>query len=558
MHRISTLRVFDPACGSGNFLVIAYKELRHLECEILKKEMELTGNYTKEMFNVIPLSNFYGIEIDDFAAETAKLSLWIAEYQMNKVLEETFGLMRPLLPLRENANIVCGNALRLDWEEVCPKKEGFTTVVCGNPPFLGFGGRDQTQQNDIDKLFLGEIKGFKLLDYVSAWFLKAAYVLTNGSASSAAFVATSSVCQGYSAATLIPHIFKMGCEITFAHKPFAWQNKASKNAAVSCCVIGIRPANDIQKRTVFSSSEARSVKNINAYLIDHPMPHVSKRSKPQSGIKMVNGNAPKDDGNLILNPTEKGELLEQFPEAAKLIRPFVGSNEFIRNRQRYCLWIEGNQLDFATSIPSVANRINAVRYTREKSKKLSTRSLADYPHKFGEVRKSEFGNTIIVPSVSSENREYLPVGALNFDAIVSNLAFAIYDAPTWNLSLVASKLHRTWIGTVCGKLEDRIRYSNTLGWNTFPVPDLTSEDKANLEATAEGILLARAEHPDKTIADLYDPERMADNLRKAHRQNDETLEKIYIGRTFRNDSERLEHLFDRYAKMIEAEKEAQA
>lgn len=574
--RLSTIRVFDPACGSGNFLVIAYKEMRAIENAIVKQ----TNDKPRSQ---IPLSNFFGIEIKSFAAEIARLALLIAEFQADCGYISQHEARMMVLPLHRTGQIRVGNALQENWLEVCPPVaksvveehdlagptgrlalEPLTdaiepeTYICGNPPYVGFTWQSSEQKLDLERLFSNRCKGWKSLDYVSGWFLKAADY-TSSAGGTSAFVSTNSVNQGEQVPILWPLIYEQKREIIFAHTSFKWQNLASHNAGVTVAIIGLGARGQNGPRRLYNVDEfnqtaVREVANINAYLAPSQDVIVYPLSKPLGNrSQMLWGNKPTDDGNLILSTSEKAKLLAENHNNKDFIYRYVGSQEFIRGEARHCLWISDEEVERAMNSPTIEKRLEANRAFRSQSKAPETRPSASYPHRFRQVQGIGTNTTIIIPSVSSEQRPYLPVGLIGKNSVVSNLAFGIYDAPLWNLSIIASKLHLTWVATVCGKLETRYRYSNTLGWNTFPVPLLTEHNKADLTRSAENILLARESHFPATIADLYDPDEMPDDLRRAHDENDEIMERIYIGRRFRNDTERLEKLFELYTKMTTAQ-----
>ncbi|MFK5979537.1 MAG: N-6 DNA methylase [Rhizobiaceae bacterium] len=549
LDRISRIRVFDPACGSGNFLVIAYRELRTLEIAVLTRLGELSGNASKAMFSVVDLANFYGIEYADFAAETAKLSLWIAEYQMNRQFEDAFHQAPPALPLRDGGHITAGNALTVSWMEACPPIEAGETYLVGNPPYLGSTWQSAEQKADMKAVFGDYIKGWKSLDYVAAWFLKGAEYI-QGRNAQAAFVTTNSVVQGQQVPLLWPLVFVMGVEIGFAYTSFKWANLASHKAGVTVAIIGLRNGMDAPKY-LFAGGFKTEVKQINAYLLDADRVIIQSSYKPLFDMPQMEwGNKPTDGGNLILSPAEKTDLIEDFPLAARFVFRLYGSQEFIRGKERYCLWIEDNELLDAKKIPEIKKRINAVREMRLASKAAETRPAAEYPHRFRQIQNTAQETTIIVPAISSGAREYLPVGQVSDRSIIQNKAFAIYDGPMWTIALIASKMHWVWIGTVCVRMRTDFSYSNTMGWNTFPVPELSDDDKAALTRSAENILLTRDRHFPDTIAKLYDPKKMPDDLRAAHRENDAMLESLYRAKPFKTDAERLEHLFNRYTARI--------
>jgi hypothetical protein len=570
-NRISRIRVFDPACGSGNFLVIAYKEMRAIEHEINRRRGEL-GRKTD-----IPLTNFRGIELRDFAAQIARLALIIAEFQCDVLYRGQQEALNELLPLDAANWIICGNALRTDWLGICPptgtgvkligedlfstplaqaeidfENSDGETFICGNPPYLGSTWQTDEQKAELQAIFDKRIKGWKSLDYVSGWFMKAADYGSH-TPTTAAFVTTNSICQGQAVPLLWPAIFRTGSQIVFAHTSFKWANLAAHNAGVTVAIVGMStqtvPARTLYSLTEDGNSLAKEVQHINAYLVAGADVVVSKASKPLTAIaNMDYGNKPVDGGNLLLKRDETTTLGLTPEQSTKFIRRIYGSEDFIRGTTRYCLWIQDEHLPEAQGIDAIVQRIDGVRQMRMASSDKGANQMAARAHQFREMRTGAHSTTL-VPRHSSENRPFLPVGLLDRHAAVADSAFALYDAPLWNLALIASRLHLVWIATVCGKLKTDFRYSNTLGWNTFPVPPLTEQNKADLARCAEDILLAREAHFPATIADLYDPERMPANLRAAHERNDEVLERIYIGRKFRNDTERLEKLFDMYTKM---------
>ncbi len=570
-NRIAKIRVFDPACGSGNFLVIAYKEMRAIEAEINKRRHEADRR------TEIPLTNYRGIELRDFPAEIARLALIIAEYQCDVTYRGQMEALAEFLPLDAMNWITCGNALRLDWLSICPptgtgvkhhaddlfhapldqaqidfENEGGETYICGNPPYKGSQTQNKEQKEDLAEVFDKHGISSRQIDYVGGWFMKAAEYALHTQADSA-LVSTNSVCQGRSVPVLWPSIFATGAEIHIAHTSFKWANLASHNAGVTVVIVGLS-RNLSKPRQILDQNEngetvARVVKNITPYLSSGENIVVEGRRNNLSDLAdMSFGNMPVDGGNLLLNGDEVDALSLSSEQRSRFIRRIYGSAEFIQGKERYCLWIEDDHLEEAMQIPSIATRIEGVRKMRLASRDKSANEMAKRAH---QMREMNIGRkqTIVVPRVSSENRDYLPVGLLSKGGIVSDAAFAIYDAPSWSLAILVSKLHLVWVATVCGKMKTDFRYSNTLGWNTFPVPPLTEKNKTDLTRCAEDILLVREAHFPATIADLYDPEKMPDDLRAAHDRNDEVLERIYIGRRFRNDTERLEKLFELYTKM---------
>ena len=568
--RMAKIRVFDPACGSGNFLVIAYKEMRAIEAVINQRRDE------EERRSDIPLTNFRGIELRDFPAEIARLALIIAEYQCDVTYRGQKEALAELLPLNALNWITCGNALRLDWLGICPptgtgvklrgddlfntpldqaqidfENEGGETYICGNPPYLGNTGQNRIQKTEISDIVEGRSNSPGFLDYVAGWLIKAADMIKviDGNA---AFVCTNSICQGIMVPILWPIIISEGVKINFAFQSFRWRNLASNNAGVSVVIVGL--SNKASNPLLYELSEGsghsrRNVENINPYLTAGENVVVDKSRIALSPLSvMTRGNMPYDAGHLLLSADELSSLNLTPDQKSRFIRKILGSDDFINGTHRYAIWIDDCHLEEAQSVADFADRIEKVRSFRLSSPDKGANALAKRAH---QMKTLQIGRrcSIVVPAVSSEKRPYLPVGYVDDATALTNLAFALFDAPLWNMALVASTMHLVWIKTVCGKLETRIRYSNTLGWNTFPVPTLTEHNKADLSRCAEDILLAREAHFPATIADLYDPETMPDNLRRAHEANDEVLERIYIGRRFKNDTERLEKLFELYTKM---------
>lgn len=579
--RMARIRVFDPACGSGNFLVIAYKEMRKIEAEINQRRGE-ADNKTE-----IPLTNFRGIELRDFPAEVARLALIIAEYQCDVLYRGQKEALAEFLPLDAQNWITRGNALELDWLSVCPptgtavklhgddlfstpldqaqidfENEGGETYICGNPPYKGTSEQTKEMKDDMNRLFSSRIDKFKSLDYVCGWFLKAHdYGLSTPTKS--AFVTTNSICQGQHVPILWPHILVHGFKIFFAHSSFKWKNLAAKNAGVTVIIAGITNT-DIDKCKLYSIGDNGSIIEkicsfINPYLTPDLKIELQPRTNSISDLPLMEYGSKAADGKFLnfSNQIAK-ELIEANPNSAKFIFSYCSADDVISGKIRKCLWIEDNEVSEAISIPEIASIVDAVKIFRLKSTKEATRKLSSKPYAFAEPRFTREKPLLVIPSVTSENRDYLPVVLLPKNYVITNAAFALYDAPLWSMALIASRLHLVWIATVCGKLKTDFRYSNTLGWNTFPVPPLTEKNKADLTRCAEDILLAREAHFPATISDLYDPENMPENLRHAHERNDEVLERIYIGRRFKNDTERLEKLFDLYTKMTAEQKKPTA
>lgn len=564
--RMSKIRVFDPACGSGNFLVIAYKQMREIEAEINKRRGE------PERRSEIPLTNFRGIELRDFPAEIARLALIIAEYQSDVLYRGQKEALAEFLPLDSKNWVTCGNALEIDWLSLCGptgtgvkirsndlfgtplhqaeidfENEGGETYMCGNPPYIGSSKQTKEQKNELASLFNRNGVKFKNLDYISAWFWLAAEFCRSTQAA-AAFVTTNSICQGEQVFLLWPALLRKDVEIFFAQAPFKWANLAQNNAGVTCVVVGLRKKNG-GKKYFFFEDQKKEVTRLNPYLLDFDDVFIPRHSESIVGLpRMLKGNQPTDGGNLILSPEERRNLLASSPDASRFLRPLYGSKEIIDGLQRYCIWVEDDEVEEAKATTEIAVRFEKVRQSRLESGAESTRKRAFDSHRFIQIQ--EYGKAaIVVPEVSSEKREYIPCGFIKSNDIATNKLFAIYEPELFVFAICSSRLHRVWVETVCGKLEERISYSNVLGYNTFSLPTLTEKNKTDLTRCAEDILLAREAHFPANIAHLYDPEKMPADLKAAHDRNDEVLEAIYIGRRFRNDTERLEKLFELYTKM---------
>lgn len=575
-NRMAKIRVFDPACGSGNFLVIAYKEMRAIEAEINRRRDEA------ERRTDIPLTNYRGIELRDFPAEIARLALIIAEYQCDVLYRGQKEALAEFLPLDAQNWITCGNALRLDWLSICPptgtgvklagddlfntpldqaqidfENEGGETYICGNPPYAGSSKQTADQKADVGHIFSALNNNWRSLDLVSCWFKKAADFL-RAQEGAFAFVATNSICQGEQVPLLWPIVYRSGLDIFFAHTSFKWANLASNNAGVTVIVVGCRNTAEIRSVRLYSVDDVgvytqKVVSSLNPYLIPGERIIVEAISRPldERGF-MIRGNMPTDGGHLLLSRDEKVMLENAEPRSVAFVRRFVGAQELINGLSRYCLWIEDDKLCDAKKIPDIAKRIENVKKVRSESSAASTREWAKFGHKFRQIQGICNSNVIIVPRVTSENRDFLPVDFQDEQSIVGDRNFAICDAPLWNLALIASRLHWIWVGAISARLEMRLSYANTLCWNTFPIPRLTDQNKEDLTTCAQNILLAREVHFPSTIADLYDPDNMPDNLRRAHEANDEVLERIFVGRRFKNDTERLEKLFELYKKMTQS------
>lgn len=574
LERLGKIKIFDPACGSGNFLIIAYKELRFLEIKILvqlqelqkaaigfepyqlelipKAQLTLAAQYQPTLFSRIELSQFFGIELDDFAHEIAILSLWLAQHQMNQKFREVLGESTPTLPLQAGGNIVHGNATRVDWEKVCPKKESDEIYILGNPPYLGYALQSSEQKEDMAFVFQN-LDNYKKLDFIACWFyLGAKYI--KGYNAQYAFVSTNSICQGEQVAILWQNIFDKNLEICFAHQSFKWKNNAKANAGVAVVIIGIRNISLKEKR-IYLNNKYTIVKEINAYLVASINTIVNSRQKPLSLLPdMIKGSSPGDGGNLLLSELEANNILNDYPSSKSIIKKYLGADEFLYDKVRYCIWVSKENIELAYSIQPIKERFEKCRDFRLASKKEATRKKALTPHDFDEKKYVET-NSILIPQTTSELREYIPIGFLNSDIVISNAARVIYNAEYWLFSLIISKIHNNWVQSVAGRLETRIQYSNTLCYNTFPFPKISDAQKQELTQCVFRILEERENHSEKTLAQLYDPEKMPQGLREAHRLNDLAVERCYRSKPFVTDEERLEYLFKLYEQMIAEEKQ---
>ena len=547
LNRLSNIKFFDPACGSGNFLIITYKRLRELEIRIWKAMREITGMALLPFPN-ITLTQFYGIELDEYAAETATLSLWLAEHQMNVKFQEELFVLPETLPLKPSGHIVCGNACRLDWNTVCPHTPEEEVYIMGNPPYLGSKLQDAAQKEDM-RIAMQGTDAAKTVDYIAAWFWKGANYIRDTKAKYA-FVTTNSISQGEQVAMLWKPIFDLGLEIFFARTSFKWSNNAKYNATVTVAIIGVQNKDNTEKRLFIESSNTeKKVKSITPYLTDGESAIITKFNNPISKVPNIYfGNQPIDGGGFSLTEEEYNNLVLSGDNALRYTKKYIGSNEFINGIKRYCLWINEIPIDDLISSSFIDKRLNFIKSERLKSSRKDTITLADMPNQFAYVSYKPT-DAIIIPSVSSERREYIPMGYVDKDTIISNLAFAIYDAEKWLFALLTSKMHNLWVRAVGGSLETRIRYSATLCYNTFPFPKLTAAEKEELERHAQNILNIRDENFDMTLGEMYNPETMPDELRDAHHQLDLAVERIYRSEPFTSDEERLEHLFKLYSKM---------
>jgi hypothetical protein len=547
LGRIAAIKVLDPACGSGNFLVIAYKELRKLEHAILERLAELSSSHQALWADSrISIENFYGIEIDDFAVEVAILSLWIAKHQMNREFREKFRVEIPLIPLKETGQIKAGNAARMDWNAVCLNDGESEIYLISNPPYGGSTMQSKSQKADFE-VVLGRAYS-KKLDYIALWFIKGADYIKETRAE-LAFVTTNSVSQGEHVALMFPMIFDKGVEIGYAYTSFKWENNAKRNAGVTVAVINLR-AERLGQKFIFTDGLQVDAKNINGYLADASPLYLYRRSRALSPTLplMVYGSKPSDGGHLTLDANEREHLLEAAPSSAKFVKRYTGSSEYINGLDRWCLVIPDDAVTEARAIPELARRLDAVAQFRENSTEQSTRNAAKFPNRF-----YFFGykptESIIVPSISSGRREYIPMGYLGPGTVISNKGFAVYDAEPWVFAILTSKMHMAWTNAVSGRMREDYQYSNTIVYNNFPVPPLSEAVTGKLAVAALRVLDVREYHCEQTLAELYDPDKMPQDLREAHASIDVLVDSIYSKKPYETDEQRLSDLFSMHERM---------
>ncbi|MFR9545931.1 MAG: DNA methyltransferase [Rikenellaceae bacterium] len=548
--RLSQIKIFDPACGSGNFLIIAYKELRKLEVQIWERLLQLRPDKGILPLSHIKLSQFYGIEYEEFAHETAILALWLSEHQMNQVFSNRFKVYTAALPLRASGRIELGNSCRIDWKDVCPCDKNSEIYIVGNPPYLGSKRQSKEQKQDLYQAFEGE-KCYKSVDYIAAWFILASHYIQNTN-TKAAFVSTNSICQGEQVAMLWPLIFTKHIDIIFAYTSFKWKNNAKYNAGVTCVIVGLATKGKHFKRIYRPDNTNIEVKNINPYLSAGKNSIVKKSTKlPKfSNYRMKFGCMPYDEGHLILSNKERKSFIDECPNAIRFIKRLIGSAELLKGTQRFCFWISDNDLDEARQYPLINERITKTAYFREFKclDKATGRELAKKAHQFREY--ITLSDAIIIPSVSSENRVYIPIDYLNTGVVISNAAFAIYDAPMWLFAVLTSKMHNLWVRTVGGALETRLRYSATLCYNTFPFPEISERQKNELTELAREVILTREEFIELPLGKMYDFGKMPEKLLLVHLKLDAAIEACYKPKKpFHTDEERLDCLFKLYDEM---------
>lgn len=541
LARLGKIKFFDPACGSGNFLIVTYKRIRELEIEIWEALRQL-GESELPMSN-ISLQQFYGIEIDDFACDTATLSLWLAEHQMNNKFYSAFGVHVDALPLHPSGHIVCGNACRLDWNTICPHTPDEEVYIMGNPPYLGSRRQDKEQKADMEILFK---ENYGELDYISCWFLSGSNYIKN-TKSKYAFVSTNSICQGLQMSLLWKRIVANNEAINFAYTSFKWSNNARLNAAVTVIIVGVCNEKNINKKIIYNNEHLKYVKNISPLLINAPTVFVESAFKPLCNIPVMNfGNMPADGGKLILSDEERNKIIDLDPKIEQFVKPLIGAEDFINGKKRWCIWLYGHSENEYNGIDEINRRINEVKLIREKS---SRPRLASISHLFAQITQPMGVPFILIPRHSSENREYIPIGYFSKNNIAHDSCLVVGTNDISLFAILTSKMHIVWVKTVGGRLETRYRYSAQLCYNTFPFPSINESQKAELEELAQEVLDIRDEHFDMTLGEMYNPETMPDDLKDVHHRLDLAVEHCYQSEPFASDEERLECLFNLYNKM---------
>jgi hypothetical protein len=544
LRRIYNIKIFDPACGSGNFLVIAFKEMCRLEIEIYKRLQEIDKVKWSIATSGIRLSKFHGIEIDDYAHEISKLSLWLAEHQMNLYFKDVFGESRPSLPLSDTGTIICENSANIDWNDFCTRDSKTEIFIIGNPPYIGSRKQNKDQKEDI-KNTLGHLTGYKRLDYISIWFFKASkYIVSKKE--KCAFVSTNSVCQGEHVNLLWPELVK-NIEINFAYKSIKWSNSARGNAGVIVVILGLAVISN-EKKFIFENKNMNIVRHINPYLLPFKDVFINNKSNSISNLPLMEyGNMALEGNFLKLSENEYSKITKDYPESLSFIRKLTGGDEFLNNKLRWCLWIKDKDLDKALSIKPIKERIKKVEEFRlnggDVAKTLSKRS-----HQFRYMNEAK-QTLLLLPQTFSNKKEYIPVGFFSREYITLHSAQVIYDPPLFIFSILSSKIHRLWMSIVGGRLGDGYRYSTAICYNTFPFPQISDDQKKILEEHVLKILDQRSRFTEKTISELYDPKKMPEGLLKAHLDNDSAVEECYKNNNMISDQQKIMHLFDLFESL---------
>ncbi|NFB52050.1 class I SAM-dependent DNA methyltransferase [Clostridium botulinum] len=547
LTRLSKIKIFDPACGSGNFLIIAYRELRELEMKIIKRINEIDYQIYANATN-ISLNQFYGIELDDFAHEIAKLSLWLMEQKMEVKFNKQFGMNKSILPIVDEGQVVNTNALQVEWKQICEINSDDEVYLLGNPPYLGARLQSSQQKYDVN-IVLGNLKKSNNLDYIACWIYKAAQYI-KGYNSRCAFVSTNSICQGEQVEILWPKVFQLNICIGFAYTSFKWRNNAKNNAEVTCVIIGLQNNEANNNKRIFTNGIVKEVKNINPYLISGRNIVVSKIKNSISDFPKINfGSMPNDNNNLILSEYEKDNIINNNTMASKYIKRLIGAKEIIHNQQRWCIWLKDVNKDIVDNIPEFKARVNNVREYRLKSSREATKKLAKYPQLFGEIRQPK-RDYIAIPGHSSQKRLYIPMNLYTKDDIVNNSCFAVEINEVWIMGVLMSLMHMLWVKTVGGRIKTDYRYSADICYNTFPFPKISQNKKKIITEYVFKVIEEREKNFEKTLGELYEPDTMPSGLKEAHNNLDLVIERCYRTREFRSDEERLECLFNLYEKMI--------
>jgi hypothetical protein len=535
----------DPACGCGNFLIITYRELRRLELEVLKMRHS-AGQMRFDITNLLKVGvgQFYGIELEDFPCQIAQVGMWLVDHQMNLRVSDHFGTYYARLPLRDTAHIKQGNALRLNWEELVPPAE--LSFIMGNPPFVGKKEQSKQQKQDVMDVFRKQ-KGVGILDYVCCWYKKAADFIQVNPNIRVAFVSTNSISQGEQPSILWRSLENM--KIDFAYHTFKWSNEAKGKAAVHCVIVGFSSKDIPTEKRLFIGDCVMITENINAYLVNGPNVLIESHTNPICvAPQMVYGSMPIDNGALILDESEREELLEQEPEMEKYIRRYIGGAELIQNTKRYCIWLQGVAPKEYRNSKFISARIRLCREFREKSNRPQTVALAQFPQLFGEIRQPN-STMLVFPKVSSENRRYIPISFVEPDIIVNGSALIIPNASLYHFGILTSGVHNAWMRAVCGRMKSDYQYSASLVYNTFPWPNCTDEQRKTIEAAAQAVLNARQLYPGHTLDDLYDPDSPAPALLKAHQTLDRYVLKLYSFSPKMTEAEVVAGLMERYLRV---------
>ncbi|HOY86300.1 MAG: DNA methyltransferase [Methylotenera sp.] len=551
-NKLRKLNFLDPACGCGNFLVITYRELRLLELQVLRASHK-TGQLVMDVQALInvDVDQFYGIEIEEFPAQIAQVALWLTDHQMNMKISEEFGNYFARIPLKATPHITFANALQTDWSSVLALEK--CSFILGNPPFLGKKEQSTAQKNDF-LIHCNNIKGAGILDFVSAWYIKAANYMQKNQSIKCAFVSTNSITQGEQVGVLWGWMLAQGVKIHFAHRTFSWSNEARGKAAVHCVIIGFG-LQDVADKTIYEyadiKAEPHAIKanNINPYLVDADNLLLSNNNLPICNVPTVSyGSFALDDGNYTLTEEEKDELIKLHPKVNEYIRPFIGGQELIRNQARYCLWLQDAKPEVITTMPALLKRIQAVQNWRKNSERKTTQNLAATPMLFAEIRQP-LSNYLAFPTVSSERRAYIPIAFLDSNVIASNQIYIIPKATYSSFGTLTSTMHMAWVRSVCGRLKSDFRYSAGIVYNNFPWPEPTEKQTQTIESAAKAVLAARAAHPNASLADLYDPLTMPAILLKAHQVLDKAVDAAYGYKGAQTDASRVAFLFARYQQI---------